>query len=677
MDVDEIIDSMMKHYIEYPYFFYRKIIDKLEKLEEKYIYDINNPYFLEAVRINISYHNEYHIYFNNENVLTYSSRKLYLSEYQLYNLFYQCFAIDDNNNYKNLCYDNKKNSKIESIIKKLKKDQKKFVMYVIFSKIKLDDYLYKTNKNYEIGGIVLGIDSLKFLQHQRIDRLCKLLFSNNPDIRKVMEIMVQYNYSLYKLNWIERERFVIFSGATLQALGTTYTRDVDILIIANKKDKSYIETINDILLNLDVDYSVLLNDGNWYSRNYVLSLTDLKIRPYQKIWFTFEFPMLSGAHDIFEMITNPKHFFFFMGMKFLSIESFIQRSKKRAFPESFVDLISMEKFNNIYLLKPICIPIMAINKGRVRIMYGEQLELFYKDIQKLLKLWHNKYLSIEKIKKKFKSCYDIEEPFEIYKGKIFVDEDTHPIKIFHIQIKRFLINKYCFNSNNLLDIGSGHLKDLEFWYEANIKHVIAIEPSKSSIKKAYKRLQKFKYPIDVNIINGVGDEYWKKNKKYDILYKNAPFNCITLYFTIHYMIDNLNILMQNIDSSSKKGTYVIILCMNGNYTFKKLLKHKGKIEIRNNLEPIFGVYSLEDLNKYESFKIVKVLVYFKGTYGVQAGSIEFIFDQNFIIDAFNKYHFSLVDKFPLLNIDLPEKNYLTKLQKKVSKFYMGLIFLKN
>lgn len=659
MDVNEILKSMEQHIVEYPYIFYKEAIHLLKKMRDTKIFEINeDPHILEAIRLNVNY-NKYRIHFINKPIGC--CRKLKLSEYQIYNLFYQLFAIEKDN-FMELCKSEEKNKIINNIINKLDKNNDRYIMFVCFSKNSLDS-MYSTDNYYDVGGVVFGIDSFRMLQHQRLDRLCNFITSDKKDIKKVITMMLEYRRVLRTLPWIERERILIFSGTTWQLLGTTYTADVDLIVVANNKGIEYQQKLLKLFNYNYIDSHILLNDNKWHKRD--------KILDYQKEWFTYTLPNISGARDIYEMVCNPKHYCFYMGLKLMSIESLLQRSRIKALPSTLSDLIMIKKINNLEVNPKPCIPNMIINQGRIKVYYGTNMDKLYMYIQNLLKLWYQKDMSINDIKKEVSKCSTTST--EIYSGRVPKDLDTENIKLFHTMIKKHMIEKYCHNCDSLLDIGSGRLRDADFWDNSNIVQVVAVEPSISSVNKAFGRLKKRNYKTRVDIIHGHGDDNWINNDKYNIINK-YKYCCITFMFTIHYMIKNLNVVLDNLLNVSKIGTKVIILCMNGNYIREKL-QGSGQIEIRNKQEPIFAIY---DLSKYNNtHKILKeVLVYFKGTYGVQNGSIEYIFDYNDMIKSFTDKGFNLIEKFSLLDIKIPERNKLNNLQKEVSKFFMGLIFEK-
>lgn len=274
------------------------------------------------------------------------------------------------------------------------------------------------------------------------------------------------------------------------------------------------------------------------------------------------------------------------------------------------------------------------------------------------------------------------------------DPDTSIIKKFHIDVKKQIYNEYCNNIEYLLDIGSGRLSDAYLWYTNHIKNVMCIEPSLDSIKYATKLVEKYKNDMNIQIINGIGNETWKTNNKYKEIIKHK-YDAITLQFTIHYMMKNIDILMKNILSVIKPGTVVIITCMNGNLIRDKLNKYH-KIEIRNRQEPVFYIHPMYSQNNRDNNISINrknntsndnssnnnaitlsnndILVYFKGAYGVASGSIEPLVDIKYLTDQFVVNGFKIVRVKNFLDYKSKIKNKMSHMQKSVSYYYISLVF---
>jgi hypothetical protein len=675
MNTNNLITSVENYYKLYPYNFYKKILDLLKnKYINKNIYKIKkNEFILEAIRIHICYNvNNYKIVLTSTNPkkinIKTCYRKLYTTNRQLNNIIYQIYTIENNNLfYKNI------NDNYELIKKKLILDEKKnkYKIYILFINkdnniyINKSDILYENENNiYELISLFLGIESLNFMKYQRLDRIYEYMSNNKSDIKQGFEYLSKYNEIIKKLNWIDKEKYILFSGIILNLLGTTYTLDIDLLVIASEENKDYFNKIDNILNEDFYDYHVLLNDKTWYKKNEILL--------YQKKWLTYILPRLGGAEDIFDVFANPKHHFYYNGIKCISINITIQRLISRISTTSIPDLIMLNKINNVKLdHNNICIPNMNIRHGNIIIYTNKVINNLYYGIIRNMKEWHNIDITINEIKILLKKCSDFDN--NIYFGDIEEDIEMKDIKKYHTLIKKLYINKYSSDKNYLVDIGSGHLRDLEFWDKANVKHVIAIEPSINSIEKANLRIEKYNPKIEINIIHGKGDDDWDSFKKYNIL-KNIKVDCITFNFTIHYMINNFSIVLNNILNISKSGTIIIIFCLNGELINSKL-NFTNRYEIKSHIpqtDPIYGIYKMDKVNNLE-----EILVYFKDTYGVNKGSIEYIVYLKKLIEDFNKLEFKLLE-----NKDLSQfSNYFKTIklpgnQIHISKLHSVLVFKK-
>ena len=123
--------------------------------------------------------------------------------------------------------------------------------------------------------------------------------------------------------------------------------------------------------------------------------------------------------------------------------------------------------------------------------------------------------------------------------------------------------------------------------------------------------------------------------------------------------------MKNIREISKSGTKIIITCMNGNLILDDL--KKGDIIVRNQKDKniIFAIsrYSDDD-----------ILVYLKGGYGMEHGSIERIVDIKKLIKLFQENNYRLIEEKPFLDYNSNYKEQMNSEQKNVSYYYTSLMF---
>jgi ubiquinone/menaquinone biosynthesis C-methylase UbiE len=526
---------------------------------------------------------------------------------------------------------------------------------------------YHITNLYDTLGFLLGIESIRILKYQRFDRIKD--FIDNPEAYKVLNILQQYNNYIHSLPDEMREDYIIHSGSVMTAIGTTYTRDVDIIVYKPQFDgimaNEYIKELNSKYQ--DIDMSIIDRNGDYYTK------TDIKPLKYKKLWFTYQLPHLDGAIDIYDVIINPVFHFNFAGMKFFNINLTLYRFLQRASVASMADVIMLYDINKIDIRNKICLPNMTIRQGRLVVFYGDYLDKYFHKLQQALKEYYNKNYTVDELRKLIKHCNV--EGYDIYKGPMIKDPDTDIIKFFHIMIKKEILKKYAKNANYLLDIGSGKLTDMRLWDDINVKNVVGIEPSKESIEMGKEKIQKFGFKGKIDVIQGVGNKDWESDSKYKIVLSNK-YDIVTFQFTLHYMMNNIDIVIKNLDKVIKSGTKIIITCMDGN-KIQNDFKRFGKVEVRNNQEPIFAIVPFYKISDKIPESDNNILVYFKGAFGVSSGSLEPIIDIDRLIKIFLENKIKLIERKNFASYDIDIKKRLFPNQLRVSSYYMSMVFEKE
>ena len=316
-------------------------------------------------------------------------------------------------------------------------------------------------------------------------------------------------------------------------------------------------------------------------------------------------------------------------------------------------------------------PNLNVRSGVVTIFSDKHIDQMYHSISARLKKWYHENYQYNDIKKMITRCALKNE--EIYEGYAAYDNETGIIRKFHRSASMTYIQNNARNVNYLLDVGSGKISDINTWKYANIRHVVGVEPSHASVLKARERIKKERaYNIDV--VEGYGDEDWN-NPKYNIVTKNK-YDTITFNFTIHYMIKNIDQLMKNISDVSKQGTKIIVFCLDGKSIYD-VLKQSGKLEVVINNDPIWGIYQYnQKANEQTMPDIFEIMAYFRGTYGVQNGSIEYLVNTDKLIDTFKHNGFRLLESRKFDTIRNKNSEKMSKIQLTVSKYHMVIIFQK-
>ena len=663
--INKLIDFLTKYKTDPKYTFYKHALDRLNEVQNKNIIENKSlhriqqkSYILEPLRVYLL-SNNYNIFLSNKKHTDCNYIKYKLTDKETDN-FLTLIVLSEEFNSNILELKKIDINKIKNIL-----SDKHIYLNICEQPISTDNNIYPIKNLYDSLTFLLGIESIKILKYQRLDRIKEFL--DNSEAYKVFEILQSYNNYIHTLTNKDRDDYIIHSGSILEAIGTTYTRDVDIIVnkyTFNPEDaKTYIKNIQQYG---DIDVSVIDKNGDYYTKT-----DDIPLK-YKKTWFTYQLPASDGALDIFDVIINPVFNFCFAGMKFMNLNLTFNRFLTRASISSMADMLMLYDINKIDIQNKICLPNMTVRQGRLVVFYGDYLEQFFGKLQKVLKEYYNKHYTIDELKKQLTHCNV--EGYDIYKGPMIKDPDTDIIKYFHIMIKKQILQKYANNCQNLLDVGSGKLTDMRLWDELNVRNVVGIEPSIDSIKMGNEKLKKFGFKGTINIINGVGDIDWKSEDKYKIVFDNI-YNVITFQFTLHYMMNNIQIVMNNLKNIVKFGTKIIITCMDGNKIQSDFKKY-GKVEVRNRQEPIFAIVPF-----YKVIDVIpdvdnNILVYFKGAFGVSSGSLEPIVDINKLIKIFEENQYKLLERRNFADYNIPIKGRLNPYQLRVSSYYMSIIFEK-
>ena len=625
MKKNDIIESLNKHIKDNPNKkFYINCINEingLEKSNEGIIKKIiMNKYVLEAIRITILYNiNKYKIYLSNKEMNNCTNYLLDIKRNIKQKLVYQLACITKYNNI--LALEN------DQIVPEINFDNG---FYVVISEIRMEgDELFELKNLYDIMGYIFGIEIFNILKYQQLDRIIGFIEKFIDGDMNGYNIMENYLSSIRKDDWRFRDNMVIIGNTIFNTLGLVTKKKIELLGILdwNSNDAASIAGEFDD----NVDAIITTNNESLYQKNG-------KCTKYSYRWLVNVLPAFIGADNIHDMICDPTYTFNFMGIKFMSLDFIINKLLYELNSGTFLDLLMMEKICGYNIGKKLCIPNMIVKYGKVKIFNDNTIKDLHNKILEKAKNIYNIELTHKDIIDKIFKCSD--DAFDIYKGVNVYDPDTAIIRKFNRNVKANIFFEYCKGKEYLLDIGVGQFADLQFYNKIGIINMVGIEPSQTSIENGYKRIEKYGTKTKVSIVNGIGNEPWKGNKKYDIVTANK-YDVISFQFTIHYMIQDIDIVMNNIVGLCKSGTVVIITCMDGNLIFEEI-KKKGFIEVRNDIEPLFGIYPLYDYKSGGVGIESDVMVYFKGSYGVVAGSKEKLVDINKLVDVFNGYGFGLV-----------------------------------
>jgi SAM-dependent methyltransferase len=629
--VKSILESLEKYKKEeFETEYLNECIEYFKNLKE--LKKINSDkYLLTGVKLNLLYNRDkYFVYFSDKrkkNSICY--RKFDLDKTQANNLVNQLNAIKINN-YE--CKD----------IVKTKNNT--FYLSIVDKKIKNDNDIIIDNY-YEIISLLLGIQSFFFLRHQNLDNYCRLLLNKE---NTVIKEFYKFKELIKNLSWQEKDRLLLFSGMIFHFLGTIYTEDIDILYVLNNdndKDK-YLKLFKDHDAHLIMEKTVVK--------------TAAEALPYLHRWMKYDLPQLGGAENIYTVLINPEHHFHYNGVKCLDLLSNIQRVISRSNAFAFIDIYLLKKLNNLDFQKNFCIKNISIRGGKAHIFNEESMKFINEKVRKYLLKWYNIELSEKEINQHLQKCDKIFDT--IYYKKInYMD-----LHIKHIvRYNRNVLNYYLKGDNankKLLDIGSGKCSGFFNYVKYGIKDIVGIEPSIYSIDACKAMNEKFDNRVKIKLYQGFGDQKWNNE-----VYKNK-YDYIVLNFTIHYMINNLDILIENIKKVANKGCKIFITFINGYEIFNKL--KNDKYEIYFNKEPVYGVYKYNESIPNTFNNSIKMLFYFKDIYGLSNGSEEYLINPDYLIEKFSDFKLLIRNNF----LDLKNNNFKFNFQREILKLNQLLIF---
>ncbi len=646
--IDDIIKSVNKNIIINDYIFNNKVLSYFKNLNSiKYRLKENKYELTGIIYYLLDNITEYNIGINlnikpDKKTCYYRRKKLSLLEV---------------NNFEYCLNSNNINIKFED-----KKDKNK--VYLIFSK----SYIF----NYQISNINLitltqlfGIENFNILKHINIKRFNKLL-KTEYGINSYNKV-VKYKKLLLNIEDYIINNIIFINSIVLFLIGTTIIKDVDVLIYNSKDDKK----IKDLSLKMakeNINFNIYEEDYVWYSHTHMKKVNWMK----QEI--NIDLVHNSGANELEDFYFDSEYYFYMYGIKCGSLNLQIEKLIKQNSIFSYVNLIALTIHNNLNLKPNLCISNVRLHNGKKTIITEKDYNIIVDNIIKYLKKWHNTIYPIENIFNIFPLCKI--ESYDKYLKKNKYEKLFNNLRNYHQYIKLLYLQKYC-NKGILIDVGSSNLKNIKFWKQLHLTRIISIEPSEDLYREGLIRLAKDEFANKyITFIRGVGEKDWSNgdggldsySKKKIMEIANIKVDSITFEFTIHYMIYNEDILLKNLQRVSKKGTKIIIHCLNGDL-ISKLLKDTTRFIIYKADQEVFILEK-----KYENTdKSRKISVFFRNVQGLDNIVDEYLVMNESLINIFIKYNYKL-----LININFienyDERFHLESYELDISKLYISYIF---
>jgi hypothetical protein len=209
------------------------------------------------------------------------------------------------------------------------------------------------------------------------------------------------------------------------------------------------------------------------------------------------------------------------------------------------------------------------------------------------------------------------------------------LRKFHSWVKSILIENYCRDKVNVLDIGCGRGGDIYKWAKAKVENYIGVDSDYNglfggydSATSRYRNIYKKQAPQfdNTNMHFGLldarcaitvdkqldifGSTLQEKNRNLIERIAETRFDIISYQFSIHYLFENKT-SVNNLINLHKNNLKI------GGYTICTLIDPTKLLELFNNNEDTFSSYYVDESNgeKILLFKIKKYHKKYENTYG--------------------------------------------------------------
>lgn len=321
----------------------------------------------------------------------YSIKPLRLKYQDAFALCYQLYLLRD---------DFKTFNELKNFIDNLFKSKNE--LYIIAVVYEGEDITCTCRFSYTTRTFKEMVENTKFIMNDNsINYLSKIFVRNyfNPKFQECFNYLKIFKkYIDENILPIDRPRIMIYSSAILFIFGIRPCQDLDVYINwipikgENKQfSNKLIKLVSNDSNKLDFIDMAFKGQGEWIKGGK---------KEYLDEWFLVDWPNLFGASNMQEVVFDPKFYFEFMGLKFLTLDGDIARRKCRSRPASYADLVAI----NYYLKLKVDIPPLPFEYYKVS-GSGKKEKLdtlkkmidFYKNIQyKLISRFGLKY-SVERL----------------------------------------------------------------------------------------------------------------------------------------------------------------------------------------------------------------------------------------------------------------------------------------
>jgi len=249
-------------------------------------------------------------------------------------------------------------------------------------------------KTYELIQIITNRNTMRCLHYQRLDRILGKEFAKERKFS--FSLLNTFKNLIYtNIDTIDISRIMLFSSAVLFSFGVRNIHDLDMMfyMIGNKKEK-----LDELIVKFFIDEKEgfplfdihTKNEDGWYCGSV--------LTPYLSEWFDKDWPNLYNSDSMTDTFFNPKHHFYFLGIKIISFNADVKRRIKRSRPAAYADLIAIIDILGIEIGVP-CLP-SGFWKNHVYYEFTDkEIKKLYGTIKWYLKTRYDMIYDIEQIKK--------------------------------------------------------------------------------------------------------------------------------------------------------------------------------------------------------------------------------------------------------------------------------------
>lgn len=254
-----------------------------------------------------------------------------------------------------------------------------------------------------------------------------------------------------------------------------------------------------------------------------------------------------------------------------------------------------------------------------------------------------------------------------------MSNDIQSLRIFHNNIKFFLLKSYAYKSHSLLDIGSGRGGDIFKWDKCNITNVIGVDINRYYINEAIHRFKNANFRYKRNyFFKLIHDNF----PYLSIIFKNKKFSSISCQFAFHYFWKNsttLQNIIYDISNLLNDNGYFIGTVLNGDLIHDMLLDSKHfeneSIMINSFFDP--------NIKKIGN----KIDFYMTGTlyFGEKTVSTEYLVYKDILVHQMKQYNLQLIvwDSFSSLYNNTSINNKVLSETSKFNSFLYNFFVFKK